>query len=116
MATFSEYKRQRIVSLWHDGRKAPTIATIDRSSSEVGPKFERSWTEVRAKFFLRSSLRSGNIFSVPTVFHIYISIYILYVCLHRVPTLEDLDEDKVAWIPSKILHGYFRDSMEDKLV
>ena len=82
MATFSEYKRQRIVSLWHDGRKAPTIATIDRSSSEVGPKFERSWTEVRAKldrsssevgpkfersFFLRSSLRSGNIFSVPTV-------------------------------------------------
>ena len=52
----------------------------------------------------------------PSLFHIYISTYILYVCVHRVPTLEDLDEDKVAWIPSKILHGYFRDSMEDKLV
>ena len=28
MALFSEYKRQRIVSLWHDGYKAPTIAKI----------------------------------------------------------------------------------------
>ena len=36
--------------------------------------------------------------------------------LYRVATLEDLDEDKVAWIPSKVLHGYFRDSLEDKSV
>ena len=28
MARFSEYKRQRIVSLWHDGFKAPAIAKI----------------------------------------------------------------------------------------
>ena len=28
MARFSEYERQRIVSLWHDGFKAPAIATI----------------------------------------------------------------------------------------
>ena len=26
MASFSEYKRQRIVSLWRNGYKAPTIA------------------------------------------------------------------------------------------
>ena len=38
------------------------------------------------------------------------------MCLYRVTTLEDLDEDKVAWIPSKVLHGYFRDSLEDKSV
>ena len=28
MARFSEYKRQRIVSLWQDGFKAPAIAKI----------------------------------------------------------------------------------------
>ena len=28
MSKLSEYKRQRIVSLWHDGVKAPTIAKI----------------------------------------------------------------------------------------
>ena len=28
MSKFSEYKRQRIVSLWNDGFKAPTIAKI----------------------------------------------------------------------------------------
>ena len=38
------------------------------------------------------------------------------MCLCRVATLDDLDEDKVAWIPSKVLHGYFRDSMDDKSV
>ena len=36
--------------------------------------------------------------------------------LYRVAMLEDLDEDKVAWSPSKVLHGYFRDSLEDKSV
>ena len=28
MATFTEYKRQRIDSLWHDRHKAPTITRI----------------------------------------------------------------------------------------
>ena len=28
MASFSEYKRQRIISLWQDGYKAPTIAKV----------------------------------------------------------------------------------------
>ena len=28
MSKFSEYKQQRIVFLWHDGFKAPTIAKI----------------------------------------------------------------------------------------
>ena len=28
MASFSEYKRQRIISLWQDGYKAPIIAKV----------------------------------------------------------------------------------------
>ena len=28
IAMFSEYKRQRIVSFWHDGHKAPTVTRI----------------------------------------------------------------------------------------
>ena len=28
MANYSEYKRQRIVSLYHDGRRAPTVSRI----------------------------------------------------------------------------------------
>ena len=28
MASFSEYERQRIISLWQDGYKAPTIAKV----------------------------------------------------------------------------------------
>ena len=46
--------------------------------------------------------------------HIFIHTYVMP--LYRVAMLEDLDEDKVAWIPSKVLHGYFRDSLEDKSV
>ena len=49
-------------------------------------------------------------FTVHTFIHTYV------MPLYRVATLEDLDEDKVAWIPSKVLHGYFRDSLEDKSV
>ena len=45
-------------------------ARLCRSSNEVAPKFEWSCPEVRAKFFfLRSSLRSRNMFSVPTVIY-----------------------------------------------
>ena len=43
-------------------------------------------------------------------------VYSCVMCLYRVAMLEDLDEDKVAWIPSKVLHGYFRDSLEDRSV
>ena len=50
MATFSEYKRQRIVSLWHDGRKAPTIARILAqeglpASRQGVQKFLKKYTE-----------------------------------------------------------------------
>ena len=50
MATFSEYKRQRIVSLWHDGRKAPTIARILAqeglpASRQGMQKFLKKYTE-----------------------------------------------------------------------
>ena len=49
-------------------------------------------------------------FTLCTFIHTYV------MCLYRVATLEVLDEDKVAWIPSKVLHRYFRDSLEDESV
>ena len=50
MASFSEYKRQRIVSLWYDGYKAPTIAKFlakeDLSAMRQGiQKFLKKYEE-----------------------------------------------------------------------
>ena len=51
MSKFSEYKRQRIVSLWHDGFKALTIATIlakeNLPATRLGiQKFLKKYTEI----------------------------------------------------------------------
>ena len=44
MSKFSEYERQRIVSLWHDRFKAPTIAKISATRQDI-QKFLKKDTE-----------------------------------------------------------------------